>query len=121
MPGLRLSNGIGRSARVLALAALLTPGCLLAGSPNLDANGYTIQLIALPSAERLRAFVRDRGVSDLVATSIIKNGKTHYVLLLGSYADKASALAAAKNLPQGLEDLTPWVRPTAGLLAAAPK
>lgn len=87
----------------------------------LDADGYTIQLIALPSAERLEAFARERGVPGLVATSITKDGKTHYVLLLGSFPDKSSALTAAEHLPEGLQDLKPWVRPMANLLSAAPK
>ena len=103
----------------LILAGSFAPAASYGNSPVLNTNGYTIQLIALPSAERLQAFVRERGVPDLVATNIVKDGKTHYVLLLGSFPDKASALAAAKNLPDGLQDLTPWVRPMTNLLSAA--
>ena len=83
-------------------------------APELSADGYAVQLIALPSEERLLEFVRDRNVSDLIATRITREGATHYVLLLGTYPNKPAAQAAATALPPALSDLSPWVRPLAG-------
>lgn len=89
-------------------------------APLLDPDGYTIQLIALPSAERLQSFVRERDVSGLIATRVVRDGEPHYVLLLGSFATRERAAEAAAALPEPLRDLTPWVRPIAGLQAGTP-
>lgn len=107
----------------LALATTLlcftAPALADPGEAAFDPSGYTVQLIALPSAERLEAFVRDRGVADLIATEVSRDGKPHFVLLLGVYPDRASASEAAADLPEALSDLRPWVRPMQSLLAAA--
>ncbi|MEM1436636.1 MAG: SPOR domain-containing protein [Pseudomonadota bacterium] len=104
----------------LALAASTLPerGAAEPSELSLYPDGYTVQLIALPTAERLTTFVRERGVPNLIAAEVRRDGEPHYVLLFGAFADRASAVRAAEQLPEALSDLTPWIRPMSSLLAA---
>ncbi len=82
---------------------------------DLPSDFYTIQLLALSNKRALEEFAASTKIKGYSAAEVEKDGSFFYVLLLGVYADKATAEKVAQNLPRSLGDVTPWVRPLGSL------
>ena len=73
---------------------------------------YTVQLIGFRSKASIEPFARRFGVLDQARYMLSKyRGRDWYVVLVGDYPTQAEGLAAAKQLPEELRALKPWVRP----------
>jgi uncharacterized phage infection (PIP) family protein YhgE len=73
---------------------------------------YTVQLIGFRSKASIAPFARRFGVLDQARYMLSKyQGRDWYVVLVGDYPTQAEGLAAAKQLPEELRALKPWVRP----------
>jgi septal ring-binding cell division protein DamX len=83
---------------------------------DLPEDFWTVQLIALGSAEALEAYAQKEGLRGMSAAKISANGKLYYVLLLGVYETKANAVEAAEDLGPPFEN--PWVRSLGSLQKA---
>ncbi len=71
---------------------------------------FAVQLMALGSGAAVDRFAAQHGLEGLLRASIARDGETLHLLILGVYADSAAAHRAARNLPPGMADITPWVR-----------
>lgn len=72
---------------------------------------YTLQLVALSSRSSIDTYIRKYQLgSQAVSFKFIKNGKPLYVLIYGSYPNKASAAKAAQTLSKKITGSKPWVR-----------
>ena len=72
---------------------------------------YTLQLVALSSRSSIDTYIRKYQLgSQAVSFKFIKNGKPLYVLIYGSYPNKASAAKAALTLSKKISGTKPWVR-----------
>jgi septal ring-binding cell division protein DamX len=97
-----------------------------AAEPGLDADGlmglpddyFAVQLVALDSAAELSAFVDTHGLGYLPQARVERDGRIHYVLLLGFYESYALAEAASLDPPAPIEPGDAWIRPLAGLKRA---
>jgi septal ring-binding cell division protein DamX len=77
----------------------------------LTARHYVIQLIGFRSESSLEPFAQRFGVTDRARyMRSTYRGKDWYVVLIGNYATRAEGLAAARQLPEKLQKLQPWVR-----------
>ncbi len=85
---------------------------------NLPEDFYTVQLMAMSSAEALEAYVNEHGLQGMSAARVERDGRLYYVLLLGIYETAEQARDAAAELPPSLAGTSPWVR-TVGSLQAA--
>jgi septal ring-binding cell division protein DamX/type II secretory pathway predicted ATPase ExeA len=71
----------------------------------------TLQLLASQNKNTLTGFVQKHSIKDFaVAFETQKNQKPLYVLILGSYPDRAQATRAITQLPASLKSITPWIR-----------
>ena len=83
-----------------------------------DPEHYTLQLVAVSKPEGLKRFVEQHGlkapvrgsVPDLGYFSFNRDGRELYVLVLGVFADRASAQARRSQLPESVLDNSPWIR-----------
>jgi septal ring-binding cell division protein DamX len=83
--------------------------------PNVPAapadRHYVIQLIGFRSKSSLEPFAQRFGVASRARyMRSTYRGKDWYVVLIGNYATEAEGLAAARQLPDKLRKLKPWVR-----------
>ena len=79
---------------------------------------YAVQVIALSSAQRLDAFVEDRGLQDMLRVTRDDVERGRFLLFEGIYADLSAAKSAADRLRgDGFE--APYVRPLASLKTRA--
>ncbi len=94
-----------------------------AGAPWLKQQpqgNYVVQLYATyqrSSAEQFIAQHKLGARANVIAT--VRDGKTWYVVVYGSYADRTRARNAIGGLPDGVRRLSPWVRKIADLRAIA--
>ena len=79
---------------------------------------YAVQLVALKSTRAVDAWVKSRELTGVSVARIAKDGEVLYVVLLGVYPDRASAMQAADERPPSLRDVVPWIRKVASLQAA---
>lgn len=81
-------------------------------APAALADGhYVIQLIGFRRQSSLEPFAQRFGIADRARyMRSTYRGKDWYVVLIGSYATQAEGLAAARQLPEKLQKLEPWVR-----------
>jgi septal ring-binding cell division protein DamX len=77
-----------------------------------------VQLVALKSTRAVDAWVKSRELTGVSVARIAKDGEVLYVVLLGVYPDRASAMQAADERPPSLRDVVPWIRKVASLQAA---
>ena len=85
-----------------------------------SADFYTIQLLSSPSLKTLVEFVEHQGLGQWAAAyRTIRKGRHWYGLIYGSYANRATALAAANKLKSAV-GLKPWVRPFRDIQASLP-
>jgi len=100
-----------------AKAAAPTGTRWLEGQPG---GNYVVQLYATyqrSSAEQFIAQHRLGAQAKVIAT--VREGKTWYVVIYGSYPDRTRARNAIGGLPDGVRRLSPWVRKIADLRAIA--
>ncbi len=72
---------------------------------------YTLQLVALSSESSIKAYISRYHLDDqAVYFKYLKNGKPLYILIYGSYANKASAEQAAQQLKGKISGSKPWIR-----------
>ena len=72
---------------------------------------YTIQLIALSTETGIKDYMKKNVIESKSAYfKRVRDGKTLYVLIYGSYADKFSAQQAAKQLSIKINNSQPWIR-----------
>ena len=83
-----------------------TPGSFL----NMPAEFYAVQLMAMPSRERLEAYIREHNLTDMSATRIARDGELYYVLILGVYETQELAETASRDVPPPLDKREPWIR-----------
>lgn len=85
---------------------------------DLPPDLYAVQLLAMSSRSALAAYAAAKGVPELSAAPVERNGTLYYVLLLGIYESLDNAEAAIQDLPAQLADLNPWIRSIGSLQAA---
>jgi len=72
---------------------------------------YTLQLFALSSEQNINNYIKKYGIESQAAYfKTLRDGKTLYVLVYGSYKDKSSASQAAGQLVKTLKQAKPWAR-----------
>lgn len=72
---------------------------------------YTIQLIALSTEAGIKDYMKKNVIESKSAYfKRVRDGKTLYVLIYGSYEDKSSAQQAAKQLSIKINNSQPWIR-----------
>lgn len=92
---------------------LSTPGGLWDRSWINQQPGHhlTLQLLASQNKKTLTGFAQQHSIKDFaVAFETQKNQKPLYVLILGSYPDRAQATQAMTQLPASLKTIKPWIR-----------
>ncbi|MDJ0653758.1 MAG: SPOR domain-containing protein [Xanthomonadales bacterium] len=83
-----------------------------------DPDHFTLQLIAVSKPESLERYVdqhrlrepADGVAQDLGYFSFQRDGRDLYVLVLGVFADRASAQAWRSQLPESVLSNSPWIR-----------
>ena len=72
---------------------------------------YTIQLIALSTEAAIKDYRKKNIIESKSAYfKSVRDGKTLYVLIYGSYANKTSAQQDAKQLSIKINNIQPWIR-----------
>ncbi len=74
---------------------------------------YTLQLLASHRQQPLTAYRKKYQLDKARIVPTRRKGEDWYVLILGSYTDKAAAKTAAAQLPAGINK--PWIRNFAGI------
>ncbi len=76
----------------------------------------TLQLLASGQKGNIEKFVKRHGLTNMtVAFETRRERKPLYVLILGSYPDRAQASLAATQLPTSLKNVKPWIRDFASI------
>lgn len=96
-------------------AAVAVDSDVLMGMPD---EYFTVQLVALDSADELDAFAATHGLEHLPHARVERDGRVHHVLLLGVYESYALAEAANLDPPPPLKPGDGWIRPMGGLKRA---
>jgi septal ring-binding cell division protein DamX len=81
-------------------------------------GNYVVQLYATFQHSSATQFIAEHDLgskANVVAT--LRDNKTWYVVVYGSYGDRARARAAIDGLPDAVQRLNPWVRKVADLKA----
>lgn len=88
---------------------------LLISSPEIDwiinepAVNFTLQLASMPSRAGIQKVKDQKGLVNAKIIPQERNGRTQYVLVLGSFTDRHAADVSAKNF-QTEYKISPWVR-----------
>lgn len=77
---------------------------------ELPAHFYAVQIVAMSSMEALESFQQEHQLSGVLTAQVEADGAVYYVLLLGIYATRADAKAAAASRPESLMIVKPWIR-----------
>ncbi len=84
-------------------------------------SDYTLQLLALSTESSIQAYIKKHQLGNqAVYFKFIKNGKPLYVLIYGSYTDKATAAKALQSLKNKVPGSKPWLRRFADIHAMIP-
>lgn len=79
-------------------------------------NHFTLQLVALGSQNAAKTFlVQNKIVENSAYFETIRNGKTYYAVIHGSFDNRKSAQDAAQGLPKGMGISKPWIRSFASI------
>lgn len=70
---------------------------------------HTLQLASMSERSALQSMIDKKGLSGAKIIPQERNGKTQYVLISGSYADRKEAEAAARTY-QSQHKISPWIR-----------
>ncbi|WP_029407544.1 SPOR domain-containing protein [Thiomicrorhabdus sp. Milos-T2] len=70
---------------------------------------YILQLASMPDADSLKKIVSKNQLKDTKVLPQTRNNLTNYVLVSGSFADRAKANALAKEIKTNT-GITPWIR-----------
>jgi DamX protein len=88
--------------------------------PRQPKRNYVVQLYATYQRASAQQFIASHSLAakaNIIAT--VRDGKTWYVVVYGSYRDRTKAKAAISGLPVALRELKPWVRQVGDLQAVA--
>ncbi|MCZ6890157.1 MAG: AAA family ATPase [Gammaproteobacteria bacterium] len=84
-----------------------------------DGSSYTLQLLGTSSRANLAAYLaKQTGTGTFAVFESSLKGAPFYIVVYGIYPDRASAAAAATQLPASIGKVDPWVRPLASIQAA---
>ncbi|MFP4609408.1 MAG: SPOR domain-containing protein [Thiohalophilus sp.] len=76
-----------------------------------DPDAYTLQLIAGGNEPAIQEFIDHHDLrGEAVFYQTRRNGNPWFVVVLGRYADRETALAAREALPAALREQSPWPR-----------
>ena len=81
---------------------------------------WTLQLASVLDRDSLIQLKRNKQLDDAHIVRQLRSGRTFYVLVLGSYADKAAAREAAQSV-KVRTGINPWVRPIRDLQKGLPE
>ena len=74
-------------------------------------ENFTLQLFATHEKQNADGFIKQHQLSgDVAYFESIRNNKSWYSVVYGSYADQAAAKAAVQDLPASMKKIKPWVR-----------
>ncbi len=82
---------------------------------DLPEDFYAAQVLSVSTKSQIEDFVVANDLYNMSAARIEQDGQILYVLLLGVYESKNTALEAVRHMPAKVRDLDPWVRPIVGL------
>jgi septal ring-binding cell division protein DamX len=75
------------------------------------AASYTVQLVSLSSAERVRSYIAEQPDPGSFATyRLLRNGQVFHVVVYGAFTNKAQATQAATRLSRTAGNVQPWIR-----------
>ncbi len=111
-----LEKPVVQAQKILADTSKSISTQLILATPK---SHYTVQLIAMKDEASVQEFARKNGLEDPLLAHIQSQGADWYVLLLGTYADKANA-EKARDTWEATRILKarPWVRKIAPLQKA---
>ncbi len=79
-------------------------------------SNYTLQLFGTSNRTKWQQFMRRQEKHPEIASfKSRRNGQDWFVVLFGSYPDRASAGEAAASLPSSVGKLSPWIRTFSGV------
>ncbi len=102
--------------------AFETPAGVRDGRWLLEQNPayFTLQLVTVSAADRAAAFVGEQqDPREFAIYQLQRDGRTLHVVLYGLFSSRAAAERAAANLPPGLGNVQPWIRPLEQVQTAA--
>ena len=75
------------------------------------AERFTLQLFGVSSQSRVDEFMaRQSNPENFASFQVSRDGNPWFVVLYGSYADRAAAEAASRRLPGTVGQVDPWIR-----------
>ncbi|MEM8766910.1 MAG: AAA family ATPase [Pseudomonadota bacterium] len=105
-----------------ALPEIQTPAGVRDGRWLLQQNPeyFTLQLVTVSAAERAVAFVEGQlDPREFAIYRLQRDGRMLHVVVYGLFSSRAAAERAANNLPSGLGEVQPWIRPVEQVQTAA--
>lgn len=80
------------------------------------ATHFTLQLIALGSAEAAQKYIKDNNIEQQAAFfKTSKNNKIYYAVVFGDFASRQAAQNSIRQLPASLSKIKPWIRSYASI------
>lgn len=77
----------------------------------LPAQHYTLQVLALSHESAMKDYIAANGLAgNAHYFTVVRNGKTMYVLVVGDYSSQAAAKAAVASLPAAVQKNAIWPR-----------
>ena len=77
-----------------------------------DPAHFTIQMAAMSSEDGVERYLQKYALRGDVGIYLRSSGSTTmFVIVYGSYSDKASAQQAVDNLPETIQQQQLWIRP----------
>jgi DamX protein len=75
------------------------------------ADRYTLQLASFSTAERAAEYTAEQQIlEDFARYRMQRNGRILHVVIYGSFADRAAAEQASRQMPSGVGNVEPWIR-----------
>lgn len=79
-------------------------------------NHYTLQLASMLESASIQKMIKDKGITDGRVIPQMRDGKTMFVLIVGSFAERKDANQLASKLKKEL-NIAPWIRTTDAVIA----
>lgn len=77
---------------------------------------YTLQLASMLESASIQKMIKDKGIIDGRVIPQIRDGKTMFVLIVGSFSERKDANQLASKLKKEL-NIAPWIRTTDAVIA----
>ena len=78
-------------------------------------DNYTLQLASMLEAASIEKMIKDKGIKEGRLIPQLRDGKTMYVLIVGSFAERKQADKLASELKNSL-GIAPWIRTAQAVL-----